>query len=86
MIPAIVLAAGKSSRMGRPKAELSFGGGTMLDYIVSEMTRVFDELVVAVSEDRFYPWEGYGARSIADRAAATGLRRGRARRSRRCCR
>ena len=69
---AIILAGGQSSRMGRPKAELPFDGGTMLDYIVSEMMRVFDDLVVAVAESRLYAWEGYGARSIEDRVPNRG--------------
>jgi len=69
---AIILAGGQSSRMGRPKADLPFAVGTMLDYIVSEMMRVFDELVVAVAEPRLYAWEGYGARSIADRVPNRG--------------
>ena len=60
---AIILAGGRSSRMGRPKAELSFDGGTMLDYIVAEMMRVFEDLVVAVAEPKLFAWEGYGARS-----------------------
>jgi len=69
---AIILAGGQSSRMGRPKAELPFALGTMLDYVVSEMMRVFDELVVAVAEPRLYAWEGYGARSIEDRVPNRG--------------
>ncbi len=40
---AIILAGGRSSRMGRPKAELEFAGSTMLDYIVAAMARVFDD-------------------------------------------
>ena len=69
---AIILAGGRSSRMGRPKAELSFDGGTMLDYIVAEMMRVFEDLVVAVAEPKLFAWEGYGARSskTASRIAA----------------
>jgi len=69
---AIILAGGRSSRMGRPKAELPFNGGTMLDYIVAEMTRVFDDLVVAVAEPKLFAWEGYGARSIEDRVSYRG--------------
>jgi molybdenum cofactor guanylyltransferase len=69
---AIILAGGQSSRMGRPKAELPFGGGTMLDYIVAEMMRVFEDLVVAVAEPTLFAWEGYGARSIEDRASFRG--------------
>ncbi len=69
---AIILAGGKSSRMGRAKADLRFEAATMLDYVVSEMMRVFNELVVAVSEHRVYTWEGFGARSIVDRARHRG--------------
>jgi molybdopterin-guanine dinucleotide biosynthesis protein A len=69
---AIILAGGQSSRMGRPKADLPFDGGTMLDYIVSEMMRVFDDLVVAVAEPKLFAWEGYGARSIEDRVSYRG--------------
>jgi molybdenum cofactor guanylyltransferase len=71
---AIILAGGKSSRMGRPKADLKFEGGTMLDYIVAEMMRVFEDVVVAVSEHRLYAWEeaSYSARSIVDRARYRG--------------
>lgn len=69
---AIILAGGQSSRMGRPKAELPFALGTMLDYVVAEMMRVFDELVVAVAEARLYAWEGFGARSIDDRVPNQG--------------
>ncbi len=69
---AIILAGGRSSRMGRPKAELPFAAGTMLDYIVAEMLRVFDELVVAVAEPKLFAWEGYGARSIEDRVSYRG--------------
>lgn len=69
---AIILAGGRSSRMGRPKAELPFALGTMLDYVVSEMMRVFDELVVAVATPRRYAWEGIGVRVIVDRVPDPG--------------
>jgi molybdenum cofactor guanylyltransferase len=69
---AIILAGGRSSRMGRPKADLPFDGGTMLDYIVAEMMRVFEDLVVAVAEAQQFVWEGYGAKSIEDRVSYRG--------------
>jgi molybdopterin-guanine dinucleotide biosynthesis protein A len=69
---AIILAGGQSARMGRPKAELPFGGVTMLDHIVSEMMRVFDELVVAVAKPRFYGWETFLSRSLVDREPGQG--------------
>jgi molybdopterin-guanine dinucleotide biosynthesis protein A len=69
---AIILAGGQSSRMGRPKAELPFGGVTMLDHIISEMMRVFDELVVAVAKPRLYAWETFLSRSLVDRKPGQG--------------
>lgn len=64
---AIILAGGKSSRMGRAKADLQFEAGTMLDLIVVEMARAFDELIVAVDAYRRYSWSDFpGVRVIKD--------------------
>jgi len=43
---AIVLAGGRSSRMGADKAALSVGGVTMLGRVVAELGSAFDEVVV----------------------------------------
>ena len=53
MIPGIVLAAGKSSRMGRPKALLPCtGGGTFLTRVVRTLTDGgVDQIVVVVGAD-----------------------------------
>jgi molybdenum cofactor cytidylyltransferase len=53
VIPAIVLAAGKSTRMGRPKATLLLGGG---DTFVARIVRTFvaaaiEDVVVVVGQD-----------------------------------
>jgi molybdenum cofactor cytidylyltransferase len=53
MIPAIVLAAGKSTRMGRPKATLPIGGG---DTFLSRIVRTFHDagvgdVVIVVGHD-----------------------------------
>lgn len=69
---AIILAGGQSARMGRPKAELQFGNGTMLDHIVAEMMRVFDEVLVAVAPPRRFGWETDRARTIADAESYRG--------------
>ncbi len=69
---AIILAGGKSSRMGRPKSDLQFKNATMLDHIVSAMSRVFDDLVVAVAEPRLYAWEDIGRRTVVDRVPHRG--------------
>jgi molybdenum cofactor cytidylyltransferase len=66
MIPAIVLAAGKSTRMGRPKAALPIGDA---DTFLSRIVRTFheagiDEVVVVV---------GHEAEAIAASLASTGV-------------
>jgi molybdenum cofactor cytidylyltransferase len=53
MIPAVVLAAGKSTRMGRPKATLPLAGG---DIFLTRIVRTFleahvDDVVVVVGHD-----------------------------------
>ena len=66
MIPAIVLAAGRSSRMGRAKATLPIGSG---DTFLTRIVRTFrdagvDDVIVVV---------GHDAESIAGAFAATDL-------------
>ena len=66
MIPAIVLAAGKSSRMGRSKAALPLPGG---DTFITRIVRTFkaasvDDIVVVV---------GHDATSVVDAFAASDL-------------
>jgi molybdenum cofactor cytidylyltransferase len=66
MIPAIVLAAGKSSRMGRPKAALPLAGE---DTFITRIVRTFkaasvDDVVVVV---------GHDAKAVVDAFAASDL-------------
>jgi molybdenum cofactor cytidylyltransferase len=66
MIPAIVLAAGKSSRMGRPKAALPLPGG---DSFITRIVRTFkaasvDDVVVVV---------GHDSKAVFDAFATTDL-------------
>jgi molybdenum cofactor cytidylyltransferase len=66
MIPAIVLAAGKSTRMGRPKAKLPLqDGDTFLTRIVRTFSEAgVDEVVIVV---------GAGAAAIVSDFSASGL-------------
>ena len=48
---AIVLMGGRSSRMGRPKAALDFGGVPILTRIVSELKRRFAEIVIVAAPE-----------------------------------
>jgi molybdenum cofactor cytidylyltransferase len=59
---AIILAAGESTRMGRPKALLPWGDGTLLDYHVAELRAAgVDDIVVVL---------GHGAEAIRPRVPA----------------
>jgi molybdenum cofactor cytidylyltransferase len=66
VIPAIVLAAGKSTRMGRPKANLALDGGdTFLSRIVRTLSAAaVDDVVVVL---------GHDADAIARVLAGTGV-------------
>jgi len=50
----IILAGGKSSRMGRDKALLPFGGApSMTHYLYASLAPLFQHLFVAAKEDKF---------------------------------
>lgn len=45
-MPAAVLAGGASLRMGRPKAELAYGAGTLLEFQTTRLAELFDGVLV----------------------------------------
>lgn len=47
----VVLAGGRSARMGRDKAELPYGGGTLLEHVVS-LVRQVERLTIVVAATR----------------------------------
>ena len=52
---AIVLAGGKSSRMGRPKALLPFNNEPLIVHIVRRLGKIFGEIVVVAAPDQELP-------------------------------
>jgi len=52
---AVVLAGGKSSRMGRPKALLLFDGEPLIVHIVRALKRMFSETVIVAAPDQELP-------------------------------
>ncbi|MGH7933041.1 MAG: molybdenum cofactor guanylyltransferase, partial [Candidatus Binataceae bacterium] len=46
---AVILAGGRSARMGQPKATLRFGGAMLLERTITELKRQFDDIVVVAA-------------------------------------
>jgi molybdopterin-guanine dinucleotide biosynthesis protein A len=61
---AVVLAGGKSSRMGFDKAFLEIGGKTIIESIVEKLGKAFNDIVVVTNTPHKY--EGLGARIVSD--------------------
>jgi molybdopterin-guanine dinucleotide biosynthesis protein A len=52
---AVIMAGGKSTRMGRDKLSLAFMGQSLLEGAVSRYKRCFDRVIVSVSDLSKYP-------------------------------
>ena len=52
---AVVLAGGKSSRMGRPKSLLLFDGEPLIAHIVRALKRMFAETVIVAAPEQELP-------------------------------
>ena len=77
-ITGVILAGGKSSRMGQNKALMSLGGKRLVDRVVEVMRSVFDDLLMVTNTPDVYAdlgipmapdvwperahWEGFIAR------------------------
>src|SRR5437870_54755 len=53
---AIILAGGRSSRMGQPKAALRFGATTIIERLIAELNPTFDELIVIAAPSEVEPF------------------------------
>ena len=54
-MPAAVLAGGASRRMGRPKAALSYGAATLLEFQTTRLAALFEEVLVVAKERPAFP-------------------------------
>jgi molybdopterin-guanine dinucleotide biosynthesis protein A len=52
---AIILAGGKSSRMGQPKALLTFGGEPLIAHLVRSLKQGFKDIVIVAAPDQQLP-------------------------------
>jgi molybdopterin-guanine dinucleotide biosynthesis protein A len=76
-MPAAVLAGGASRRMGRPKASLPYGGGTLLAHQTSRLAVLFEEVVAVCKTPPDF--EVGPARILCDRTADLAAMHGLAR-------
>jgi molybdenum cofactor guanylyltransferase len=67
---AIILAGGRSSRMGRAKAWLAFGGVPLLVHVAARLRPLVDEIVVVAAAEQDLP--PLDARIVRDRLPAAG--------------
>ena len=74
-MPAAVLAGGASRRMGRPKAALPYGAGTLLEFQTTRLAALFEEVFVVVKEAPAFPVGPARAvlDDVAEHAAIHGL-------------
>ena len=69
-VTCIILAGGRSSRMGENKAFVSLGGGKMIDHILKVCRGVFAEIIIATrSPEQF---QGYEAAVVRDEIENAG--------------
>ena len=67
-IPAVIFAGGKSSRMGKDKATLPFGGyGTLAQYQYERLKKIFKDIYIGTKTAKF----DFDAPLILDRYAAS---------------
>ncbi len=73
-MPAAVLAGGGSRRMGRPKASLPYGAGTLLEFQADKLAGIFESVLVVVKEP--LPAAVGTARVVLDRISGTAALHG----------
>ena len=54
---AVILAGGKSKRMGRDKWSLPWKGSTLLEYLFKEMIQYFDRVLISTHEEIDIPFQ-----------------------------
>lgn len=60
----VILCGGKSSRMGKNKALLPFGGSSLLAYLVEKYRAIFGEVYLCSKEDYRKDYEKIGAKIL----------------------
>ncbi len=68
-ITGIILAGGKSSRMGVDKAFISFQGKRLIEYGIDLLQRICDEVIISADNPRY---KAFGLRVIADNHSNIG--------------
>jgi molybdopterin-guanine dinucleotide biosynthesis protein A len=61
---ALILAGGKSSRLGRDKAQLPLGNTTVIEFLIARLRQACEEVIVVTRPEQPYP--NIGARVVFD--------------------
>lgn len=61
-VAGIVLAGGRSKRMGRNKVYLSFGGKFLIEIIIDKISPLFKDIMIVVSQPELYKRLGFCVR------------------------
>src|SRR4051812_32003651 len=73
MLAAVILAGGRSLRMGRSKATLSLGADVLLAHVVRAVRPLVDDVVIVAAPDQAMPLDADPmVRVVSDRVRDTG--------------
>jgi len=69
-VTGVILAGGKSTRMGQNKALLPFQGSTLIESVVRTLSTIFSRIVLSVQADNVFP--NLSIPKVVDRYTETG--------------
>src|SRR3989338_1265003 len=69
-ITGVILAGGKSSRMGRDKAFIRFSEGPMIEILINKLSSLFEDLLIITNKPHAY--RKYGIKTANDAISGCG--------------
>lgn len=71
---AVVLAGGQSSRMGQDKALMKLGEKNVIEYVINNLSQVFDEVYISGNHSNYFDSKGIIKDVIAHKGPIGGIR------------
>lgn len=69
-VAGVILAGGRSSRMGHPKPFIEISGRRMIDIILEKLKCLFDEILIVADKEKDF--SSYGCRAVTDKIKGCG--------------